>query len=155
MEVSILTFAVKLLAGFQFIHSAVRTLQPVAASMQGDCTNPSQSQNEVDLKRQLSRALLHFQDRLLEANISPGSLCQVEPVKRSNHERRLRDTTATDSSPSLQAPSDASYLRLCLRTDCVVWQHAASSTILRRLKHSTKFCPCSAVGMDARNVGRR
>ena len=50
--------------------------------MQGDCTNPSQSQNEVDLKRQLSRALLHFQDRLLEANSSPGSLCQVEPVKR-------------------------------------------------------------------------
>ncbi len=57
--------------------------------MQAECNNPSQSQNEVDLKRQLSRALLHFQDRLLEANISPGSLCQVEPVKRSNDERRL------------------------------------------------------------------
>ncbi|KAL0025404.1 hypothetical protein WJX79_005257 [Trebouxia sp. C0005] len=45
--------------------------------MQAECTNPSHSQNEVDLRKQLSRALLHFQDRLLEANISPGSLCQV------------------------------------------------------------------------------
>lgn len=33
--------------------------------------------SEADLKRNLSRALLHFQDRLLEANITPGSLCQV------------------------------------------------------------------------------
>lgn len=33
--------------------------------------------SDADLKRNLSRALLHFQDRLLEANITPGSLCQV------------------------------------------------------------------------------
>ena len=82
--------------------------------MQSECTHPSQSQNEVDLKMQLSRALLHFQDRLLEANISPGSLCQVETVKRSHDEHRLllRDATATSCSFFLHAPSDASYLRL-------------------------------------------
>ena len=34
-----------------------------------------------DLKRKLGRAMLHFQDRLLEANITPGSLCQVQFVK--------------------------------------------------------------------------
>ncbi|DBA77131.1 hypothetical protein WJX77_003017 [Trebouxia sp. C0004] len=45
--------------------------------MQAEYSDPSQSPNEPDLKRQLSRALLHFQDRLLEANVSPGSLCQV------------------------------------------------------------------------------
>ncbi len=146
MEVSILTFAVKLLSRIPVIVSAIRTLEPEAASMQGDCNNLSQSQNEVDLKRQLSRALLHFQDRLLEANISPGSLCQVEPVKRSNDERRLslRDTTANDNSTFFHAPSDASYLRLGLRPDCVVWQRAASSKTMRRRhcpKHSTKCCP--------------
>ena len=36
-----------------------------------------QHDGEGDLTRKLSRALLHFQDRLLEANITPGSLCQV------------------------------------------------------------------------------
>lgn len=42
-----------------------------------DCAHPSECHNDADLKRQLTRALLHFQDRLLEANTSPGSLCQV------------------------------------------------------------------------------
>lgn len=117
--------------------------------MQGDCTNPSQSQNEVDLKRQLSRALLHFQDRLLEANISPGSLCQVEPVKRAlkactSVAVGSRDPAATHNGSSCLAPSDASYSPLGFRTDCVVWQHAPSSTFLRRRhysKHSTKCFP--------------
>ena len=45
--------------------------------MQAERGIPPQSECEADLKRKLSRALLHFQDRLLEANISPGSLCQV------------------------------------------------------------------------------
>ena len=108
--------------------------------MQGDCTDPSQSQNEVDLKRQLSRALLHFQDRLLEANISPGSLCQVEPVKRALKACKSVAMGSRNSSFCF-APSDASYSPLGFRTDCVVWQHAPSSTFLRRRhysKHSTK-----------------
>lgn len=39
------------------------------------------SDGEGDLRRRLSRAMLHFQDRLLEGNISPGSLCQVRPAE--------------------------------------------------------------------------
>ena len=45
--------------------------------MEGDKVDALHSDSEGDLRRTLSRAMLHFQDRLLEGNISPGSLCQV------------------------------------------------------------------------------
>lgn len=46
--------------------------------MQAQRPLPVGTSGESELKMKLSRALLHFQDRLLEGNITPGSLCQVQ-----------------------------------------------------------------------------
>ena len=47
--------------------------------MQAASVAPAGVSSDSVLKLKLSRALLHFQDRLLEGNITPGSLCQVQP----------------------------------------------------------------------------
>lgn len=52
----------------------------LAKDMQEQDTSDINHDSEGEFKRKLSRALLHFQDRLLEANITPGSLCQVRRV---------------------------------------------------------------------------
>ena len=65
--------------------------------------------SEADLKRNLSRALLHFQDRLLEVNITPGSLCQV---RRAAVEYKIStavngyDSVFSVSSGQLRLPYD-------------------------------------------------
>lgn len=46
--------------------------------MQAPCASGSQIAKQDELTVKLGRALLRFQDRLLEGNITTGSLCQVQ-----------------------------------------------------------------------------
>ena len=80
-------------------------LQLLSAPSEGMQENETSREHcEREFKRKLSRALLHFQDRLLEANITPGSLCQVRcvrPLTESNSLACLADSCGRAWTASL------------------------------------------------------